>query len=276
MSLSENIKKFRIASGYTQEQLAEALGVSAQAVSKWETSDTYPDGSLLLPLAKQLDVSLDELFGNDEVSMSDISRRLIELIKQTESSERFELLREICWQLERGMFNTCMPIETKYDPNELKELVENSYIFNDFGFTLISNGKEPFFAVFPEPKEGFGNFLKNEEELLKIFSALSHQETMRAIKELYKKGGEYVFEASVLARKCDIPPELTDRVMTELITLRIVTRMDISVNGVDRVLYSARPNFKLIALLLMSQELVYRGTYCLMAEWRNKPIFRSE
>ncbi len=276
MSFSENIKKFRAACGYTQEQLAEALGVSAQAVSKWETSDTYPDGSLLLPLAKQLGVSLDELFGNDEVTVSDISRRLIELIKQTDSSERFELLREICWQLERGMFNTCMPIETKYDPNELKSLRENSYIFNDFGFTLISNGKEPFFAVFPEPKEGFGNFLKNGEELLKIFSALSRKETMRAIKELYKNGGEYIFEASVLARKCDIPSELTDRVMTELTTLRIVTRMDISINGVDRVLYSARPNFKLISLLLVTQELVYRGTYCLMAEWRNKPLFNCE
>ena len=43
----------------TQEQLAVRLGVSAQAVSKWETSETYPDGPLLLPLARELDASLE-------------------------------------------------------------------------------------------------------------------------------------------------------------------------------------------------------------------------
>lgn len=52
MSLSQNIRKYRIEKGYTQEQLAAILDISAQAVSKWETSDTYPDGSLLIPLSK--------------------------------------------------------------------------------------------------------------------------------------------------------------------------------------------------------------------------------
>ena len=64
MSLSETIKKYRLEKGYTQEQLGAALGLSAQAVSKWETSETYPDGALLVPLANTLGVSLDTLFGN--------------------------------------------------------------------------------------------------------------------------------------------------------------------------------------------------------------------
>ena len=58
MSLSSNIKRLRLDKNLTQEQLANKLGISAQAVSKWETSETYPDGSLLLPLAKELNVSL--------------------------------------------------------------------------------------------------------------------------------------------------------------------------------------------------------------------------
>lgn len=47
MCLSENIKNFRLKKDLTQEQLASRLGVSAQAVSKWERSETYPDGALL-------------------------------------------------------------------------------------------------------------------------------------------------------------------------------------------------------------------------------------
>ena len=51
MSLSGNIRRLRLEKNLTQEQLAAKLGVSAQAVSKWETSETYPDGALLVPLA---------------------------------------------------------------------------------------------------------------------------------------------------------------------------------------------------------------------------------
>lgn len=62
MCLSENIKNFRLKKDLTQEQLASRLGVSAQAVSKWERSDTYPDGALLVSLSRELGASLDELF----------------------------------------------------------------------------------------------------------------------------------------------------------------------------------------------------------------------
>ena len=47
----------------TQGQLATALCVTAQAVSKWEKGHSYPDLPLLLPLADYFSVSLDELFG---------------------------------------------------------------------------------------------------------------------------------------------------------------------------------------------------------------------
>ena len=58
MSLSENIKKARLERQMTQEQLAEKLGISPQAVSKWETSETYPDGALLVPLSNVLGVCI--------------------------------------------------------------------------------------------------------------------------------------------------------------------------------------------------------------------------
>ena len=57
-----NLVKRRKALGLTQEQLAARLNVSPQAVSKWENS-SYPDGELLPQLAKELNTSLDSLFG---------------------------------------------------------------------------------------------------------------------------------------------------------------------------------------------------------------------
>ena len=49
--LAENIRFFRKASGLTQEQLAEAMGVTVGAVSKWESGATTPDLSSILELA---------------------------------------------------------------------------------------------------------------------------------------------------------------------------------------------------------------------------------
>ena len=127
MSLSANIKRLRLEKNLTQEQLAAKLGVSAQAVSKWETSETYPDGSLLVPLANELETSLDELYGNETVTMADISGRIIKLIQETEAKERFNVARDIGWQIERGLFNCRMEIEKNYDPNEIKNLKNSSY-----------------------------------------------------------------------------------------------------------------------------------------------------
>lgn len=58
---SENLPVLRRRAGFTQESLAEALGVSRQAVSKWESGAALPEAATLLTLAELLDCSLDEL-----------------------------------------------------------------------------------------------------------------------------------------------------------------------------------------------------------------------
>ena len=60
-NLGKRIANFRHEKHLRQEDLAEILGVSSQAVSKWENDQTCPDISLLPSLAKQLGVSVDEL-----------------------------------------------------------------------------------------------------------------------------------------------------------------------------------------------------------------------
>ncbi len=62
MELSNKIKQLRTQKGVKQEKLAEAMGVSAQAVSKWETGAALPDISLLPELAVYFGVTIDELF----------------------------------------------------------------------------------------------------------------------------------------------------------------------------------------------------------------------
>ena len=69
MNIGTNIKRLRLAKRMTQEQLASMLGVSTAAVSKWEAQNTYPDITLLFPLARLFGVSVDELMGYDEAKV---------------------------------------------------------------------------------------------------------------------------------------------------------------------------------------------------------------
>lgn len=66
MTIGTNIKRLRTVKGITQEQLAESMGVSCAAVSKWERNETYPDITLLQPLAYYFGVTLDELMGYNQ------------------------------------------------------------------------------------------------------------------------------------------------------------------------------------------------------------------
>ena len=74
-----NIKRLRLAKGLTQEQLAELLTISTAAVSKWEAKNTYPDITMLFPLAEIFGVTVDELLGYDEAkAKADVDKILAE------------------------------------------------------------------------------------------------------------------------------------------------------------------------------------------------------
>ena len=66
MTIGANIKRLRSAKNITQEQLSVAMNVTCAAVSKWERGETYPDITLLQPLAYFFGVTLDDLMGYNQ------------------------------------------------------------------------------------------------------------------------------------------------------------------------------------------------------------------
>ncbi len=71
------VKKLREAKGITQQQLAEIIGVTAKAVSKWETAKGLPDISLIEPLSQALGVSVMELMSGETVINRNTSSNLL-------------------------------------------------------------------------------------------------------------------------------------------------------------------------------------------------------
>lgn len=81
MNIGNNIAVLRKKKGITQEELANELGVSAQAVSKWENNSSCPDVSLLTKIADYFGVSVDALFRTQEDDIVDLAEEKEDNVK---------------------------------------------------------------------------------------------------------------------------------------------------------------------------------------------------
>lgn len=89
MSIGSTIKKLRRERNMTQEQLAEYLGITANAVSQWECDRTAPDISQLPMLAYVLDVSIDEILGVNTYKQDETVKKIIDEQKEFYAAGNF-------------------------------------------------------------------------------------------------------------------------------------------------------------------------------------------
>jgi transcriptional regulator with XRE-family HTH domain len=96
--IAQNIKKLRKQKDITQEELAGHLGISFQAISKWERGEGFPDITILPAIANYFDVTIDELFGmeqiRDQQHLSDVYKNEHEYVAQGKYVDAIKLLRE--------------------------------------------------------------------------------------------------------------------------------------------------------------------------------------
>lgn len=85
--------------GLTQAQLAEALGITDRAVSKWETGKSLPDASIMLELCGLLKITVNDLLNGEVVSVEKynaaMEKNLLEMVRQKEEKDRQLLKTEI-------------------------------------------------------------------------------------------------------------------------------------------------------------------------------------
>lgn len=87
--LSKNLKRFRQAKSLTQEQAAEALGVSTQTVSRWECGTTLPDAITLPEIARLYCTTIDDLFQEFSPAYDNYAQRLGCLYESSRKPEDF-------------------------------------------------------------------------------------------------------------------------------------------------------------------------------------------
>ena len=138
-AIGKQIASLRKEKGARQEELAKYVGVSAQAVSKWENGGV-PDIELLPKIADFFSVSIDSLF-NRNISDSNLQSALMKKIIKTPNDQKIKAAFNLCWDIERAL----MPHSEYTDDNNLEDYEKaigrneqrySSMMRND-GFTLM-------------------------------------------------------------------------------------------------------------------------------------------
>lgn len=86
---SKNLKRFRVAKNMTQEQAAEALGVSTQTVSRWECNTTLPDVTILPKIAALYCVTIDDLYKETSMAYDNYAQRLGSVFEASKRPDDF-------------------------------------------------------------------------------------------------------------------------------------------------------------------------------------------
>jgi transcriptional regulator with XRE-family HTH domain len=99
VKIGKHIKELRNRDGVTQDKLAEALGVTGQAISKWENESGYPDIEYITPIANFFNVTIDQLFGHDrsesENKINEYCEKLDEMHRnRVDVNTRIDLARQ--------------------------------------------------------------------------------------------------------------------------------------------------------------------------------------
>lgn len=234
MDFGANLREYRQQAGLTQEKLAEALSVSMQAVSRWETTDTLPDAALLPDLADALGITIDDLFGGtphrdlarivarelDKNPTEEIPRKAYELVVAAVKSSYGGIESGEWWKPrwpEDGSWKKDFP-DSAPPPEQMGRYIAYTghQRASDCGWLEVFESKRfPFAAILPEPDaEGLAALLTGEE-VGTIFDSMGDPLVRRCLTILLKST-DRVWTAGALFDEAGVPEDRREDVTAKL------------------------------------------------------------
>lgn len=154
LELGKRIRELRRRDGRTQEDLAEAIGVTSQAVSRWEANGGYPDMEMIPSIANFFGITIDELFGVDKAKNEE---EILEIVDKFDNGK---------YKGSDGSLSFMAEAYHKY-PSDFRILVRYMH-------SLINDNVDA------------GDYLKNKKEIFAIYDRIQNNSTNDAIR-MYAK-----------------------------------------------------------------------------------------
>lgn len=197
--LGEKIRILRQRDGRTQDALAKAIGVTSQAVSRWEANGGYPDIESIPAIANYFHVTIDELFGYD----GDREEAIERILEQADANIRkgFE------WE----QYLPSIKAAAEEYPSDVRVQLRYGLVLLNLGFKRHS--QQQYDTTAKKDSEGIYSYNKRNEdhtEALAIFEKIlpdlnepkDRETVIKHMVRLYAMRGEFD-KAEILAKKCD-------------------------------------------------------------------------
>ena len=276
--IGEQIKKYRVQKKYTQEKLGSMIGVTTQAVSKWERGGT-PDAEVLPRLADALGVSIDALFGREE---QDAQLLLTKNLSMTPSEEAFRQAFSYCWSFIPGLMGEESFSEGFYDSfiahtGQQREQSPDflAKLLRDDGMTLarMSNDFRYFFLMVRPHDDGILSHFESEEAIRQVFALFADKKILKILYYLYKVSNIPV-TSQLICQGTGLELSEVERCMKTLCDKMIVHPMKIaSVDG-EINSYIIRFEANVMPLLCYADEIAKGCQYPIFGMCdREKPLF---
>lgn len=206
--LSSNIKQLRSERGVTQAELARAVGVSVQAVSKWECGGT-PDVELLPAIADYFAVTTDELFGRKVGQGVSTDELAYKIMQNTPEKLRMERAGEICWAIFKGLSGIPNVSTAEFATGSENGSPEcsRSRLALDTGIAYLCALEDAkSFFIFPEPLLGYSSVIASAENLAELFSVLADVDIMKTLLFLGSRNA-VPFSIEHICKALELPQE---------------------------------------------------------------------
>ena len=221
-TFSKQLQKFRKQSGITQEQLAAKLGVTAQAVSKWENG-SYPDGDLLPKIADIFDVSIDNLYGRGEEKCS-FEQQVVNHMQAIADSnhdsgaEWLKNYRNIIWAMQLTAWRECRYYYGIPDFKDSNGTFASECTCNT-GVTYMRLNEDFRYFTYIEQPESFAKQFSDLDKLSELFAFLGDKMNLKVVMYLLSLDNGEVAGASTIATHLGYPKEKIEKALQYLMSI---------------------------------------------------------
>lgn len=256
-----NLRQRRKALRLTQEQLAQRMNISPQAVSKWEKS-SYPDAEQLPKLAAALNISLDTLFG---LPSPDDGADPVQAVVRALHSLPPQARPEFAQRLWYAVFSAYLPSAEEMPQKLNRQYERETYalLHTDYELALARlNPDQRFFFYLEKPEHGIAAYLQDSERICRVLKTLADEDAIRIVRYIAGSRRNKLFFVDKLAAKLEIPAEKVQLVMNRLDRFGLVWRMAADSEGDPIIMYGYTNNPAVAGILVLAQSISSYLQFC--------------
>ncbi|MBQ8292258.1 MAG: helix-turn-helix transcriptional regulator [Bacilli bacterium] len=262
MNIGNRIKELRVKKKITQEELAKALQVSTQAVSKWENGGS-PDLELVPLIATYFKVTTDYLFDIKESDIVDIEKKLAKYIQSFDLEKRMNVVHDLAFKMSIATRGDEIEDQEKFD-----EMINNDDMFSSvigpegIAITSLAKDNKIFICLPKDEKSDYSKMLISKDKQRKFCEYLSNELFYKTLVFLYSRNGGN-FTEQLLIDNLNITYDEAKLVLQKMEEFKIVTCSDVPINDTTMKLYVVLQNPQIVGLIAMLDMVVNKpNTYC--------------